>query len=228
MKRGLRGLVLAVLAIMLAPVALIAAYGLAALGLGAVSTGTPVHAAVGQVPIFVVSNGYHASLVLPVRAADIDWSEAFAASDFRRPPPPSSTYVMFGWGDRDFYMNTRTTADIRTLTALAALLSLGETVMHVTFIAEPAAGPDARPLSIDVPQYRALAEFIQASFRRDGTGRIKLHPGRGYGDFDAFYVGTGLYSPVLTCNEWVGRGLRAAGAPTGLWTPFAQNVMWHL
>ena len=166
----MRWVVRIVLAIVLAPVALLATYAVAALALGALPTGTPSANAAGQVPIFVVSNGYHASLVLPVRAAGIDWADAFAASDFRRPPPPDATYVMFGWGDRDFYMNTRTTADIRASTALAALLSLGETVMHVTFIAEPATGPDARPLSLDVRQYHALAGFIQASVRRDAAG----------------------------------------------------------
>ena len=215
-------------ALALAPVALVVVYGVAALGLGAVPTGTRTTDVPGQVPIYIVSNGYHASFVLPVRAAGIDWSEAFPPADFRRPLPSGATHVMFGWGDRDFYMNTRTVADIRLWTALAALLSQGEAVTHVSFIGEPATGPDARPLSLDLQQYRALAGFIAASFRRDGAGRIMLHPRKGYGDHDAFYVGTGLYSPVLTCNEWVGRGLRAAGAPTGLWTPFAQNVLWHL
>lgn len=228
MRRGRRRLVLLSLALVLAPVALLALYGLAALGLGAVPTGRHLAAAPGQVPIHVVSNGYHASLVLPLRAAGIDWAEAFAPADFRRPPPPGATHVMFGWGDRDFYMNTRNVADIRLSTALAALLSRGEAVMHVTFIAEPAVGPDARPLSLDVTQYRSLAAFMEASFHRDGAGRLVLHPGRGYGDHDAFYVGTGVYSPVLTCNEWVGRALRTAGAPTGLWTPLAQNLFWHL
>lgn len=224
MRRGLRRLLLLALAIVLAPVALLALYGLAALGLGAVPTGSRLAAAPGQVPIYVISNGYHASFVLPLRAAGIDWSDMFAPTDFRRPPPPDATHVMFGWGDRDFYMNTRTVADIRVWTALAALLSQGEAVMHVTFIREPVIGPAARPLSLDTKQYRRLADFIDASFA-DGP---VLHPGRGYGDFDAFYAGTGVYSPVLTCNEWVGRGLRAAGAPTGLWTPFVQNLFWHL
>lgn len=227
MRRGLRRLLRLALAIVLAPITLLALYGLAALGLGAVPTGSRTAAAPGQVPIYIVSNGYHASLVLPLRAAGIDWTETFAASDFRR-PPLGATHAMFGWGDRDFYMNTRTVADIRLWTALSALLSRGETVMHVTFVPEPAIGPDARPLALDLAQYRALAAFIDASFRRDGAGRLILHAGRGYGDHDAFYAGTGLYSPVLTCNEWVGRGLRAAGAPTGLWTPFAQNLFWHL
>jgi uncharacterized protein (TIGR02117 family) len=228
MRRGARRIFLLSLAILLAPFALIAAYALAAIGLGAVPTGSAAQAAPGGVPIYVLSNGYHASFVLPLRAAGIDWAEAFPATDFRRPPPPAATYVMFGWGDRDFYMNTRRLADLRLSTGLTALLSQGEAVMHVTYIVEPATGPDVRPLMLDVAQYRRLAEFINASFRTDAAGRRRLHPGRGYGDHDAFYVGTGVYSLVLTCNEWVGRGLRAAGAPTGLWTPLAQSVLWHL
>lgn len=228
MRRALRRTAGLVLALALAPVGLFAVYAIAAIGFGAVPVGMRAAAVPGQVPIHVVSNGYHASFVLPVRAVGIDWAEAFPASDFRRPPPSGATHVMFGWGDRDFYMNTRTLADIRPWTALAALLSRGESVTHVTFTVEPASGPDAHRLWLDPAQYRALAAFIEASFHRDGAGRIVPHSDRGYGEHDAFYVGTGRYSLVLTCNEWVGRGLRAAGARTGLWTPFAQNVLWHL
>ena len=52
--------------------------------------------------------------------------------------------------------------------------------------------------------------------------------GRGYSDCDMFYEANGGYSFVMTCNEWTGRALRAAGVRMGLWTPFEQSIMWRL
>ena len=52
--------------------------------------------------------------------------------------------------------------------------------------------------------------------------------GRGYNSNDAFYEANGGYSAIMTCNEWTGRALRAAGVRMGLWTPIEQSVMWRL
>ncbi len=198
-----------------------AGYGLGALYLG--SRPEPVPPGQG-VPVFVYSNGYHASLVLPLRVAGVDWTERFPADDFGR-PQPLATHVMLGWGERDFYMNTRTLADLELVTGLKAVLGLGGAVMHVALIGEPLPSPDLRPILLPVERYAALAAFIEDSFARDAAGGIMLHPGKGYGGHDAFYAGTGRYTALHTCNEWVGRALRAAGVPTGIWTPFASSLL---
>lgn len=201
------------------------AYALAGYGLGALAVGRGEVVPAGEgVPIFVYSNGYHASLVLPLRAAGIDWAERFPAGDFAR-PQPLATHVMLGWGERDFYMNTRTLADVEAGTALRAILGLGGAVMHVALIGEPIPGPSVRPIMLSTARYAALAAYIEAAFARDAAGAIRLHRDRGYGGHDAFYEGTGRYTAFHTCNEWVGRGLRLAGVPTGIWTPFASSLL---
>lgn len=210
------------------PVLLVALYVAAGFGLGALSfAGDRAQAsagAAGDIPVFVLSNGYHASLILPLRAGGIDWSERFPAADFAA-DPAGATHVMLGWGERDFYMHTRTLADIRPGLVLRALTGLGGAVMHVTMIGPPVPGPNLRATAVGEAGYRALVRHVEDSFLRDEHGRIRLHAGMGYGPYDSFYEGTGTYTLFMTCNEWVGQALRSAGIPTGLWTPFASSLI---
>jgi uncharacterized protein (TIGR02117 family) len=186
------------------------------LGDGAAGADRPVE-------VFVASNGYHASLVLPLRAHGIDWTERHPPGHFAA-AAPGVTHIAFGWGDRDFYMETRTLADLRAGTALRAMFARGGTVMHAALWGRPEPGPDVRRIVATRVQYLALADFVRRSF----TGAApRLHPGRGYGPHDAFYEAVGSYSLIETCNEWVSRGLRAAGIRTGLWTPFAHSILWQ-
>jgi len=208
------------------PLLSVALYVAAGYGLGAL-TFAPAEVpdkSGGDVGVFVYSNGYHASLVLPLNGGGVDLSAKFPDGDFVA-APSGATHVMFGWGERDFYMNTRRLADLEAGVAIRAVAGLGGAVMHVTMIGEPVPGPMLRPLTLPVERYRDLVRFIDASFARDGSGRIRVHPGKGYGAYDAFYEGTGRYSLFYTCNEWVARALRAAGEPTGLWTPFASSLL---
>jgi uncharacterized protein (TIGR02117 family) len=216
----------ALLAILLLPVLLVALYAAAGFGLGALSFGgnRARAGATGDIPVFVLSNGYHASLILPLRSGGTDWSLRFPAADFAA-DPFGATHVMLGWGERDFYMNTRTFADIQPGLVLRALTGLGGAVMHVTMIGPPAAGPNLREVAVDEARYRDLVRYVEDSFLRDEHGRIRLHAGKGYGLYDAFYEGTGTYTLFMTCNEWVGRALRRAGIAAGLWTPFASSLI---
>ena len=87
---------------------------------------------------------------------------------------------------------------------------------------------DTRRIVLRPDEYRRLAAFVAARFRRDGRGRTMPVLGRGYRDNDIFYEANGGYSAILTCNEWTGRALRTAGVRTGLWTPLEQSIMWRL
>jgi hypothetical protein len=57
----------------------------------------------------------------------------FAESGAGRHTPIS----MFGWGDRDFYLNTPTWTDMNPLRSLGALVGRGRTVVHVSHIPKP-------------------------------------------------------------------------------------------
>lgn len=202
-----------------AAVALVVAIYVAA---GLVGGAIPVHpdwrAPATGVRIHVESNGVHTGLVMPARAAGIDWHADFPAADIADPRYAASGWVAVGWGDRGFYTETPHWSDIRPLTVLRAAWGGRPAVLHVEHVGEPAVSGDDRAVTLTPGQYRRLAAFIRAS--RGPGGRVAP----GYGAYDIFYDARGSYSAIVTCNEWTGRALRAAGVRVGAWTPFPLDV----
>ncbi len=147
--------------------------------------------------IFVLSNGAHTGIVLP--AGPGRWRA-------------------YGWGDRDFYLNTPRWQDVRFNTALSALVGSGSTLLHVDRLGDFVADANWRPLRLRAEEYRRLTRFIAAT-QAPGASLP------GYGPDDNFYPAHGGYSAFVTCNVWSGRALAAAGVRVGLWTPFADDVM---
>jgi hypothetical protein len=83
-------------------------------------------------------------------------------------------------------------------------------------------------LTIDDAQYRALADYIDGALLASVAGDAAVLAAPGYGASDAFYIAVGRFSLFKNCNVWVGQGLRSAGLPSGVWTPFAFLVLNHL
>ena len=204
---------------------LIALYLAAAVGLGLLPVNRDFTPAADGVEIALVSNGFHVDLILPMSAAGIDWTSWCPPAAFGGAAAPA---IAFGWGDRDFYLETPSYADMRPLTALRALLFSSRTLLHVTYVDDPRRIVDRRRITITPAAYRRLAASVAATFRRDAAGNTERLPVRGYGARDAFYRAVGTYSPFETCNEWLGAGLRQAGIRTGWWTPFAFGITAHL
>ncbi len=176
------------------------------------------------VEVFVCTNGVHTDLVLPAVSRVIDWTTELRRGDFPG-ADPWTTHFSFGWGDRAFYLETRRWEDLRPSTVLSALFGGGPTVMHVYALYTPAGSPDCGALTLREGQYRGLVDYVRGSFHRDGGGAVRPLPGSGYGPTDLFYEAVGRYSPIDTCNEWTGQGLRAAGVTVGAWTPLEGGVM---
>lgn len=226
MRRLRRLLLILCLAVLTLPML----YGAAALGLGLLPA-PHRQPAPGQptVPVYLMSNGWHVWVALPARTErdETDWAAWLAGSSLAG-RLNEGDYVAFGWGDRDFYLNTRRPVDFRPDLALAALLGRGAAAMHVMRVSETAlSGPDlkTRRLDVDALQYHALAAYIQTGFALGSSGRPQPLTEPGFGLDDAFFEATGRYSPFRTCNEWVGAGLRAAGLKAGWWTPFPYGLM---
>lgn len=179
------------------------------------------------VTIFVRTNGVHTWLVVPTVAEGVDW-RPIADPGHIPDPQYAGYYIAFGFGNRDFYLNTPTWADLTLPTALAAAFGRGPALVHVDHVWKPRADQYQSPLTLSTGQYRRLAEHIRQSFDYDAAGEPIPLLGRGYGPSDVFYEGRGLYNMARTCNEWTGEGLRVAGVRTGRWTPFAAGIMWWL
>jgi uncharacterized protein (TIGR02117 family) len=175
------------------------------------------------VRIYACDNGVHTDLVLPVAAEGIDWRQLPHPNDTAR---LGFSHVSFGWGSRDFYINTPTWADVRPMTALKALL-WDETVLHVEYRPEPQAGENCGVWAVGSDDYRRIAAYVRESLRSWPTQSPTL-VAAGYGPRDAFLAAEGQYTFIDTCNQWTGPALRAGGAPVAPWTPFSFLVLWNL
>ena len=170
----------------------------------------------GGVTVWVESNGIHTGLVLPKLAGGVDWRGLAPAGDLADPRYGRWGYVAIGWGEKGFYLGTPTWREVRPSLILHALAGGGETLMHVEHVPGPA--PGDRAIVLTPAEYRRLAAFVAASFRRGGRRY------RGYDANDVFYDARGRYDLARTCNSWTGDALRGAGVRVGRWTPLPITV----
>lgn len=202
--------------------------GIAALYMFAAATGSLIPANPGWaepgrgIRIHVYTNGIHTGLVLPRRNAIADWSD-LVRPEHLADPRYAADQLLFGWGDRKFYLETPTWGDLSPATAVLAIVGSEASLLHVDHVQRTWAGEDMRPLTVTTDQYRAIAAAIRAQFALDEAGRSQPVPG--YGPADVFYEAEGRYSALRTCNEWTGSLLRDAGVEVGVWTPFSASVM---
>jgi uncharacterized protein (TIGR02117 family) len=217
--RLLRNLLLALLA---PPLAYLAAMVL--LGLMPANAGW-VEADEGVV-VFVNTNGVHTGIGMPVANEVMDWRPFMPAAHLKA--PIEADYLFVGYGHRAFYLETESWADLSLSLAANAAFGGGATLVHVDHVRSPGEGPEQRAVTLSREEYRRLVAFVRKRFALDGAGRTIPLIGRGYGEHDMFYEAVGGYSLWLTCNEWTGRALRAAGVRMGFWTPLEQAVMWRL
>ena len=180
------------------------------------------------ITIFVRSNGVHTDIVMPKVNAEMDWRPYADPAHLRDPRWGNADHVAIGYGNREFYLNTPTWADLSLGTAFTAMFGAGTTLLHVEHIDRPRPEALQRPIRLAPGQYRRLVAFIRERFKLGPDGRPIPVPGGAYGSYDAFYEANGGFSAVLNCNEWTGRALRTAGVRMGLWTPLEQSVMWRL
>ena len=164
-------------------VALIGLYLLAAWLLAKV----PVNAGAAQpkdgIPIYLLSNGVHTDLVLPLANAEHDW-RSLLDRDLTTKPDSLARWVGFGWGDKGFYLNTPTWADFDLATAFAALL-WDETVIRVDYRLRPGPGETCGSWQVGEEDYRRIAALVRDTLRQSQGRPVQAGPG--YGDRDIFY-----------------------------------------
>ena len=177
------------------------------------------------VEIAVISTEVHADLVLPIRNETVDWSQHFPRSDFAG-DVKGATHIAIGWGNKEFYVETRTWDDVNPGIVFRALFWPSATCTHVNMcFGIPA---DARRTRISHEQYRRLVDYILVDIRRDDAGRLLFVKDGAYGAYDAFYDADGSYHAFNTCNCWVGSGLKVAGVRTGWFTPLPNTVNLYM
>jgi uncharacterized protein (TIGR02117 family) len=180
------------------------------------------------VEIAVMHNGVHTDLVLPLRNSQHDWWELLSPDDF---PCNGSGfhYVAFGWGGREFYLETPTWADVRVTTVVKAAIGIGSTTVHAELRHElPPTSATCRRIWVNSEQYARLVQGVRNTLALADDGRARPIRGAHYYSTDAFYEATGRYHLFRTCNVWTGNILRNAGIRVGIWTPFTSSVFAQL
>ncbi|RSK33896.1 TIGR02117 family protein [Hymenobacter metallilatus] len=198
----------------------------AALSAVPVAASGPVPNPQEEIEAYILSNGVHTDLVVPVRSVQMDWTQLVPYTDT---PAADTTmqFIGFGWGDKGFYLDTPTWAELKPSTALKAMFWLSTTAMHTTFHHRPTVGADCVRLRLSPAEYARLIVFIKTSFDYDAQGRPRHIAGHGYGQHDAFYEAKRTYNLFYTCNTWANNGLKAAGQKAALWTPFDFGILWQ-
>jgi uncharacterized protein (TIGR02117 family) len=177
-----------------------------------------------DVGIYIKTNGVHTDIVVPVKSAQMDWSREIK---FENTTSKDSTmqYVGVGWGDKGFYLETPTWADLTFKTAFRAAFGLSTTAIHATFYRGMTENESCKRMSISKAQYARLIEYISNSFQKDRGGHIiYIKTNANYGDADAFYEATGSYSLFKTCNSWANTGLKVSGQKCCYWTAFDTGI----
>lgn len=180
-----------------------------------------------EVPIYIYTNGVHTDIVMPIKTDQIDWSTKIL---FRNTSSKSTdfNYVGIGWGDKGFYLDTPTWAELKVSTALTAAFWLGDSAMHTTFYKTMTEGADCKKIMITKAQYADLIQFVDSKFDKNPTGQnILIQTDAVYGQNDSFYEAQGSYSFLYTCNTWTNNALKVAGQKAALWTPTDFGIFQH-
>ncbi len=180
------------------------------------------------VQIFIKSNGVHADLVLPMKDSLFDWSTKIDTSIFVK-ETKAIKYVALGWGDKGFYLDTPTWADLKVSTALYTMFWPSPTAMHVTLKTdELVEGELTKRIFLTKTQYQTLLNHILASFQQTPDRKLMAINCCHYnGANDMFYEANGSYHLFYTCNSWTNEALKVTGLKTAFWTPSDKGIFCH-
>ena len=204
-----------------------ALYLLLAFVLGLISVNNNFDPNQGTIEIFLVNNGAHVSIALPIKTEQKDWTTVFSP-EYTQSPELSKIqpYVLVGWGSKIFYTQAYRWKDLQPKMAIQALF-FDRGLLNIHFIDTPLNSPYIRSVKLTQAQYQKLIDGIERDLSLNKKGEpqpIDMH----YQTTDIFYEANGAYTPWKTCNQWTRNQLSHAQVPTPLWAPFSQTLFWHL
>jgi uncharacterized protein (TIGR02117 family) len=200
-------------------------YFIIAFSLSAISVNSEFKEAENNpIDIYLLSNGVHCDVVVPFENQYMKWSKYVSPLDTKSENIPYEN-VAFGWGDKGFYLETKTWAELKASTAVEALFWMSTSAMHVTFYPGLNESELCKKISIDKDAYLKLTNFIINSFQKDSLGKGKHIVGASYASNDAFYDAVGTYNLFFTCNTWTNNAIKEAGLKACLWTPFDGSII---
>jgi uncharacterized protein (TIGR02117 family) len=176
------------------------------------------------IPIYILSNGVHTDIVVPITNEIKDWRKEIQFSQTQS-KDSLMQFVGFGWGDKGFYLHTPEWSDLKASTALKAIFGVSSSAMHTTFFKQLKEGENCKRILISKEDYQKLVTYISESF--NNPTNPEWIQGYSYGKKDAFYEAKGSYSLFYTCNTWANCALKAANQKASLWTIYDKGIFCH-
>lgn len=178
-----------------------------------------------EIPIYILTNGIHTDIVVPAKNRFIDWTQLVS---YRNTVSKDSNnnWLAMGWGDKGFYLQTPTWADLKFSVAFKAATGLSTTAIHATYYRNMKQSETCKKILISKSQYQRLIAYIKNSFQTDeNSDLIWINTNAIYGSTDAFYEAYGSYSIFYTCNTWTNNALKACGQKACYCTAFDTPIL---
>ncbi len=180
-----------------------------------------------EITIYILTNGVHTDIVVPLRNEQIDWTQDFPFENTIA-KDTTATFLAMGWGDKGFYLETPTWGDLTFRVAYKAAFGLSTAAIHATFYKTLEESETCKKIEISKSQYHRLISYIKKSLITDSNGKtINIKTNANYGNNDAFYEATGSYHLFHTCNTWTNNALKSCGQKSCLWTPFDTGIFYQ-
>ncbi len=178
------------------------------------------------VEIYLLSTLLHVDIAIPV-TPEVRQKFAFLQHDDFPLFHPKLSYLVIGWGAREFYTSTKNLTDIG-LGATFTALTGDNSVLHIIPSSELSQNKSLKKLTISQSGLHQMVDNIFASLKMSDTQAPIIFAGKNHGLNDLFYEAKGGFNILSPCNIWTARMLRSAGVNTGIWTPTTYSLMMSL
>lgn len=178
----------------------------------------------GEIEIYILTNGVHTDIVVPVRNDMYDWTKCIPFENTVS-QDTHFNYLAMGWGDRTFYLETPTWADLKASVAFKATFGLGRAAIHATFYRSLTESKTCIKIMASREQYERLVSYLENSLLKDENGdSIHIVTDANYGNDDAFYEAVGRYNLFVTCNTWANSALKHSRLRACFWTASDRGI----
>lgn len=191
-------------------------YIIISLILSSITVGRIVNNESSKKLVYLNTNGVHLDIVIPIENI-----ESLVLSGIKH--NRNEKYLSFGWGDKNFYINTPTWGDLTINNAFRALFLESSTLIHVTRYKQKHS--DWIEIKVNESELQKLNSYLLNTFEINKNGMKTILKNKSYSSIDNFYKAKGSYSCFKTCNSWVNIGFKESGLKSCLWTPFDFGLM---
>jgi uncharacterized protein (TIGR02117 family) len=177
--------------------------------------------------ICVHNTGIHTNIIVPVENQVFNWRDYLALEKIGIDSNEAYQYLSFGWGDRDFMIQTPRLKDMQFSPTFNALFLPTPSVVYIQGYPSFPNYLNLECVRVNKNNYLNLMKFIQAAFQVDAVGK-QIRIANGHSVNAGFYKANGNYSILRNCNTWTAEGLRSADINTPVWDGLSTAIMWHL